>query len=148
MVPVIAGWAFVSFIYFKVVIDAAFYQGLSVVAALLMSIILGGLIFFLSGVYAIRLASNRVSSRLEGAPRRVFRPTVLPMVLASGVFALVSRMVVFGFSKRLNNAIEIFTGYRNRFNDDFVLFALLVAVPIIVHYCMVLFSQRSTQVSE
>lgn len=44
---ILAGWAFVAFLYFKITFDAVFYQDLSVLASLLMGGILGVFIYFI-----------------------------------------------------------------------------------------------------
>lgn len=128
--------SFVVFLYFKVTLDAAFDSNVSVQASLLMAIIWGLLVVLISRVYATVLVSYRTSavSRVIQFGRSV-RRTVVPFILVSAVFTIVSRLVVFGFSKGLSYDLSFYAGYSSgKFNEDVFLFSSIILLPFIIHY--------------
>lgn len=142
MIGLVLGWGFAAFLYFKIVMDAAFYSGVSVIASLLMATILALLVFFISGVYAIKLASFRFDKTAsDGSWGSILGRTILPFILSAIGYFVVSRLVVFGFSKDLSKHLRMF-GYRGQLEEDFVVFAIIVIAPVVIHYLMILFSAR------
>jgi hypothetical protein len=135
---IFATWAFVAFIYFKVAFDAVFeYIGISIVASLLMGAIFGGVVFFFSGQYFLKLNKyNAKPKQFQATFWDLISITIWQFLGSVIVYAVISRLVIFGFSKELNRQIDIFR--RNKLDDDFILFLCLIALPLLVHYIMTL----------
>ena len=139
MLVIVIGWAFGTFLYFKVAFDAAFYDGITIVAALICGILSSVCILFGSGVYAHKLL--RFNWTPGAVPARVtdlLSPTLLPFILICVVHSLLLRLVIFGFSKRLSRDISVFEGYgRNKqVSEEIVIFLLISVAPIVLHYAM------------
>lgn len=140
MIGIVVAWCFGSFLYFKVLFDFVFRSDISIFATFLMSVSLGILIFFSSGVYASKLLRFNLSpGTVPATLSDIIKPTFVPFILFSATYALLCRLIIFGFSKRLHRDIDIFR-YRNKIDEDFIYFLIIVAAPVIIHYVMVVFS--------
>ena len=131
-------WAFGSFLFFKIAFDWFFDSATSIVASLLIAILAGIAIFAASYIYAMRLLRFNWSPGAVAArySELVFK-TIIPFLGISLAYALVSRAVIFGFSKELNREIRIFSGYRRQeIDESILLFAGIIVMPIIIHYLM------------
>ncbi len=136
MIGIIGGWAFATFLYFKIVFDAAFSRDITIIAALLMGVAFGVLVFTFSGVYAMRLLEfNWSPGKITATVSQLISRTIIPLIGAVIVYGLVARLLIFGFSKKLNYSIDVFN-YRGNIDKDFVTFVLIIFLPIIVHYAM------------
>src|SRR5688572_1284413 len=112
MRAIVLAWFFVSFLYFKVVFDAVFYKDLAIIASLLRAISFAILIFFASGVYAVRLFRyNAGPGRVPATLRELVGKTIWPFLGLSIGYAILSRLIIFGFSKNLHGEIRAFSYY-------------------------------------
>ena len=137
MIAVVAIWSFVSFVFFKVCFDFAYYKDISIVAALLLGIGIGAVIFAASGVYAHGLLKyNWTPGRVTATVGQLLRPTIIPMLLFAMAYGTVARLVIFGFSKSLNKEIRVFTRYGDDLDKTFIVFAAIISAPILLHYVM------------
>lgn len=144
MRAILIGWVFCAFIYFKVAFEAAFSSGITILAAFLMSIIMGGVVFLGSGAYAAKLLRyNWTPGAVPVGYRTLISKTLLTFLGVYLAFGVLSRLIIFGFSNRLSDSIEVFR-YRFRIDEDFVSFSLIVAVPVILHWVMCLVSTHAT----
>lgn len=140
MIAIVTGWIFSAFIYFKVAFDASYYHDITIFASLIMAIVLGVTIFFVTASYAIRLlhynSGNKLNDRVTML--RLIKVTFFPF-LCSLLFQLfISRVVIFGFSKDLDKEMEIFN-YRGDVSQDFLIFCFVIFIPLFIHYLMCLF---------
>jgi hypothetical protein len=136
---IVLAWFFVSFLYFKIVFDAVFYQDISIIASFLMAITFAILIFFASGVYAMRLFRyNAVPGRVPATLRELIGKTIWPFLGLSIGYAILSRLIIFGFSKNLHREIRAFD-YRGNIQEELVQFILIVLAPVLIHYAMCIY---------
>ena len=63
-------------------------------------------------------------------------PTIGPFLGICIVHALLLRLVIFGFSKRLDRDISILGRYGDGISEEFIFFLLIVLTPIVLHYLM------------
>jgi hypothetical protein len=144
MVALLAGWTFGIFLYLKIALEAAYSDGVTVLAALLMAIIAAFTIFGLTAIYVTGLA--RLDATTFSYRRSVFQivsKTGIPFAVGSAVYILACLLIVFGFSEDLSRDIGRWTLYRyGRANDDFITFCLMVWGPVLAHYAMVIFGSR------
>jgi hypothetical protein len=137
-------WGIGAFIFFKAAFDAAFdsRESISIIAALL----LAGMIA--TSVHILNSGYNFVVTRhITNAPRDTLLSFWLPAskVLTICFFgvAIVGKIIIFAFSKRLNEAIydEIYwdnLGYV----DGWVIYLCIIALPLIAHYLLLIYSLR------
>lgn len=134
---ILAGWAFVAFLYFKITFDAVFYQDLSVLASLLMGGILGVFIYFISGQYALKLFKyNANPNKFQASLWELISKTKWQFIGSVFAYTIISRLIIFGFSKELSRNIRAFQ-YDVRLDeirDEFILFVCLTIVPLLIHY--------------
>ncbi len=136
---IILAWVFISFLYFKILFDAVFREDISIIASLLMAIIFGILVFFASGIYAMRLFKyNVVPGRNPATLWELVTKTMWPFVGLSIGYAVVTRLIIFGFSKNINREIRAFD-YRGNIEEEFVQFIMIVLVPVLIHYAMCIY---------
>jgi len=139
MIGVIIGWSFFGFLYFKVVFDATFRADLSIISSLLMSIVFGFLVFAASGVYASKLLEfNWTPGRVPARLSQIIGRTFWYFLGMMAVYAIVIRLIIFGFSKRMNNNIDLFD-YRGNIDEEFIVFLIIIFIPFFIHYAMCVF---------
>ncbi len=139
MLIIASGWAFATFIYFKVAFDYAI-RDLTIVGAILLGLVFGVWVFVVSGVYALRLLPyNWQPGREHATLGTLVSKTVLPLLIAYTTYLVLARLIIFGFSKRLSDRIEVF-GYRDSISDTFLEYMLIIAFPVSLHYAMTIFS--------
>ena len=139
MVLVVFGWSFAAFLYFKIAFDAFSYHDISITAAFLLGIIFGGYVFFASGVLAMRLLPfNWTPGARKASVGELVKLTLLNLLSLWLPFTTLAWLVIFGFSKKLSSDITVFN-YSGSINDDFVVFLIVVAFPIFLHYAMIIF---------
>jgi hypothetical protein len=89
MTAAIAGWVLAVLIYFKAAFDAAFYDGISIVAALLLAVLFGVEVFAASSVYAIRLLRyNWTPGAVPARLSTLLAKTALPAVGMAVLYSL------------------------------------------------------------
>ncbi len=144
MVALLAGWTFGIFLYLKIALEAAYSDGVTVLAALLMAIVAALAIFGLTAIYVMGLA--RLDAFSFSARRSVFRivsATGVAFAIGSCVYILACLLIVFGFSEDLSRDIGRWTLYRfGRANEDFITFCLIAWGPMMAHYAMIVFGSR------
>ncbi|MFN3317568.1 MAG: hypothetical protein ACK43M_02405 [Allorhizobium sp.] len=130
--------------FLKIVLEASYYDGVTVLAALLMAIIAALTIFALTAIYVTGLA--RLDATSFSYRRSVFQiiaATGLTFAGGSAIYILACLLIVFGFAEDLSRDIGRWSFYRyGRANEDFITFCLIVWGPVLAHYAMVLFGSR------
>lgn len=139
MLKIVSGWVFILFLYFKIAFDAGFYDDISIIASLLLAIVLGIFIYFVSGAYTFKLMKyhdhpGQIPTKLWRLANQTIWP-FLGMCLGS---LIVSRLLIFGFSKELNDEIDLFDR-RGNVEDEFIMFVFIILIPVLIHYAMSLF---------
>jgi hypothetical protein len=136
---IILAWAFASFLYFKITFDAVFSRDISIIASLLMAVIFGITVFIASGIYAAKLFRyNAIPGRVSAKLSELLLKTVWPFLGLCVGFTVLTRLIVFGFSKDLTRQIRMFD-YRGNVEEDFVQFVLIVIAPLLLHYAMCIY---------
>jgi len=136
---IVLAWFLASLLYFKIAFDAVFYKDISIIASLLMAIAFGVLIFFAAGIYATRLFKyNAVPGRVPATLGALIRQTIWPFLGLSIGYAILSRLIIFGFSKNLHRKIRAFD-YRDNIQEELVQFILIVLIPVLIHYAMCIY---------
>lgn len=139
MVKFVGAWAFFLFIYFKIFFDAAFRADISIVGSLLISIVFGFSIYLLSEVYEVRLLKfYDFSSQKPVKIRQLVKETLWPFLGMCVGSIVVSRLILFGFSKKLSHEIDLFDR-RGNVEDEFIMFVFIILIPVLIHYAMSLF---------
>jgi hypothetical protein len=137
MVGIVGAWSFFSFIFFKVIIDLGMDNDITVFAALLMSIVFGGMFFVSCSVYATRLLYINAEPGSQSANLgEIIKKTIWPFLLFCVGFIISGRLIVLGFSKRLDREISRW----DIGEEGFFWFCIFITIPIIAHYLMILFS--------
>lgn len=136
MIMMLAAWAFGSFIYFKVAFDALFYESISIIAALLLALTLSAILFWTSGIYAMRLLKYNWSPGMVPASlATLIGKTILPLLGMSIVFVVIARLIIFGFSKQLHKEIDLYD-FRGNISEAVIAFVVIVVAPLLLHYVM------------
>lgn len=139
MGPIVLGWVFAGFIYFKVAFQAGTNAGISMLASLLIAAILGLTVFLASGIYAAKLLPyNWEPGRVNASWGQLIARTLFWFLIVTIGFVLISRVIIFGFSEELSRAIKMYRW--RRLNDEFITFVIISVLPVLVHYIMCLFS--------
>jgi hypothetical protein len=139
MNKIILAWGFVTFLYFKIAFDAAFNDGIAIIASLLLAMITSGFVFFASGIYAAKLFRyNAVPGKVQATIGEIVSKTVWPFVGLSVAYIIAARLIIFGFSKRLNREIR-FLDYSDSIREEFIVFAIIMLIPVALHYAMCIY---------
>jgi hypothetical protein len=141
MVAVVAGWAFAAFLYFKIAFEAGFHSGISLVAALILGILFGVFVFAASGAYAFRLFRFNIEpGRYSASALTLVGLTFWRFLLATTLFGVVARLVVFGFAPSLSREIRWQSYYG--IADEGPLFVLIILAPALLHYASCILTTR------
>lgn len=136
MATLLVGWAFVVFLYLKITMEAAFFSGTTVLAALLMAVVAGLSTPAMTALYITR--TRRPVEIAHGSYLQFVRKTWVAFTCCSALYTLACRLVVFGFDQDLNHEIGRWRPFADGpARDDFLPFALLVSVPMIAHHAAV-----------
>lgn len=128
---IIVGWVFVTFLYFKVAFEFAYYTGITTIGSILLAIIFGLFVFFVSGIYSARLLSyNWSQDKVPADSYELIGKTFYHLLAAFISYAIIDYLVIFGFSERLSRSID----------SDALPYLIVIITPIVVHYAMCIFS--------
>lgn len=128
-------WSFVTFLYLKVAFEATFYNGISVLACLLISVILGFSIFVMSGVYTFfQIRLNKADMR-DGMMFNAVRHFLI-FAVGAVVYVIINRLIIFGFSSDLSSELRMFKPYNRSVSYHYILFIFISILPLFVHYIM------------
>lgn len=118
---IVLSWSVGAFIYFKIAFDALFRRDITIIASLLMGLGIGVVVFVASGIYAARLLPyNWSPGRKPATCTELVLKICCLFVGVMTTYLVAARLIIFGFSKRLNGEINFFHfGYRNKIDDDF-----------------------------
>ncbi len=138
--PILVIWPFGAFLFYKVAFDMAYFHDLTLVAAILLGVTAGVSILVSTNFHA--RAEGRYLARLRfGADTRFLGPAFGVFAVNALAFAVLSRLIVFGFSKRLDAEIgdfmDMFGRYGSSAREDYLLFLLICTAPLLVHFVMV-----------
>ena len=139
MIGILIGWTFASFLYFKVAFDSLFNESISIVAALLLAVMVG--VYVLIGSYLQANQLLRYNWSPGAVPAKLSElvaKTLISFLALSAVFVLISRAIIFGFSKNLSSDIKLLT-WRGGVDESVIMFLIIVLVPLFLHYAMSLF---------
>lgn len=136
MLNILAVWGFINFLYIKIFVDLLLDDEISIIATLLISVVFSVTLFHVTGKYALNLFYINGTSR----PSRVSLSEIIGKTFSEFfvsllAYFLVSRGIVFGFSKRLNQ--ELSSNYDG--TEQLIGFLLIIAIPFFLHYAMVLY---------
>lgn len=141
MFSVAIGWFFFGLLYFKIAFDAFFRHDITTVAAMLLAVLLSGFIFLGTKSYASRLFTYNTSNEPLGVPfDTLFFKVAAPFFGFLLSFLVLSRLVVFGFSKRLNGDLDRFFDYHGSLREEVFYFLFVIAAPLTIHLLMCLYS--------
>ena len=135
-------WAVGSFVYFKVSLDAAFRSDATVTAALLLGVLTAVTIYFNGFFYATKLGQHLARVRL-GKASGFFGPALSVWAVSAVANSLMAKLLIFGFSKRLNRELGndiLFDSYRA---EEGILFLALVLVPLVLQLFLVVISANT-----
>ena len=137
MKTIIAIWGFGLLIYFKVAFDIFYRADITIFAAFLCTIAATTTIFIASGLYSLRtLKWNWTPGAQKGTVGELLKRTLPLFLFSSIICALIIRLIIFGFSKRLDRDIDLMGGYgsRRRISEEFAIFMVVVIAPLLIHY--------------
>ncbi|MDA0787680.1 MAG: hypothetical protein O3B37_15475 [Proteobacteria bacterium] len=134
MILVLILWGFLSFVFFKIGLDASFGRDSTVIATMLLGVLVAASVFVTSFYYAARLGRHLALVRM-GQPTSLFFPMLATWGIAVAANIVVGKAIIFGFSKRLNRELggDLLFDFGYRF-DEGIIFAILVIIPITVHF--------------
>ncbi|MCM2286837.1 MAG: hypothetical protein NDI81_18795 [Desulfobacula sp.] len=134
-------WGVLSFIYYKVALDAIFnYYGISIIAALLLGCMVSLLIFFSGQFYASKMGKHLAKIRLGLEKESNFWAHSLGIwFMTSLLFSVVGKLIIFGFSKKLNRKLgdELFFG-GGRYFDETITFLIIILIPLAINYLLII----------
>jgi hypothetical protein len=136
MLAVFLGWAFASFIYFKISFDFAL-RDISIIASLLLYLLLAASVYIASGIYSARLLPFTTGMKSPNVSI-LLNLTILPFIGVFAAYTLLGRLIMFGFSKQLDRFIDL-TDFRGGMDEIFIVFLIIMFFPVFIHYVMCLF---------
>lgn len=130
-------WGFGVFLYFKIAIviaDLGYDADLTVLASLLISIVFCITLFFTTAIYFQKLSfSNPINKNtLVG----LIKITAGSYITFSIIFGILSRLIVIGFSKSLNESLH---------DDEELTLMTILLFPLFLHYFMVVMGTNLSQ---
>jgi hypothetical protein len=148
MIGILIAWGIGAFVYFKVAFDAAFRADISIVAAFLLAVFVAGIVFAASGLYAARLLHyNWSPGTVKASAGELIRKSFGLFLLIYISYAIISRIIIFGFSKRLSSEIDVFS-YKYEPSDEVLSYLFITILPVALHYAMCIFATyRNTRSS-
>ncbi|WP_299958891.1 hypothetical protein [uncultured Roseobacter sp.] len=143
MIGIVAGWWFGCFIGYRILTQLFFNNPLSLLACITCAVISAGIVFFVTGAYSMAGMKSAARIRL-GQSNEGWLGTVLgPFVIASTVNTVCCFGIAFGFTERFYSEMTR-TSYRYDFYEQgWFVFALILLVPLTLHFAMILFSLRA-----
>ena len=135
-------WFLGAFIFYKVSFDAAFYKDISIIAALILAVIFTIIIHYNSFFYAMKMGIHLARKNFS-QPSIYFFLSAPIFFISSAAICLVSKVIVYGFSKDLNKNLggEIFFDLASRsYKAETLVFIAISIAPIILHYFIILLS--------
>jgi hypothetical protein len=122
-------YAFISFIFFKVLSVFLFNYQMTITAAALIAIISAALVF-LAQLHAARSIDARLMTHplTGGRNISILRDTALPFIAATVGTIGAGSLIIIGFSERFAERIY---GYRS---DDWPWLALMLAIPPVLFW--------------
>jgi len=140
MNALLVGWIFGIFIYLKVATKAALPHDASILAALLMAVVAGFLVRFLTLVYEIGLMRMDDDQPTIG---QAMKTTLLPLMVALAVYPLACLLIAYGFSSSLSQSLGGLTPFSYASTSGrFMRFSMLVCAPLLIHYGLIMVSSR------
>lgn len=137
------GWIVGSMVFYKVALDAAFVRDVSIIAAAILGFMVTTSAHVSAWFYAIPFDRHRARVIL-GTPSN-FLVACLPIWVLTALSNIVlGKLIVFGFSKRLNTELgrDVFYDLGRSSIDESFLFAAIIGIPITVHLITILLSAR------
>lgn len=134
MMDIFLYWGFGAFLYFKIAISAAQFGAdseLTVLSSLLISIIFCVTLSFITDVYAQKLLFGADTKNKKDTIRLTFGN----YLIASIIFGIIARLIIFGFSRNLNDDI-----YGDR--EEMGLISILL-LPLLLHYLTVIVASNA-----
>jgi len=135
-------WGVASFVYFKVSLDASFRSDVTVIAAALLGVLTAVTVYFSGFFYATKLGKHIARVRL-GKASGFFGPALSVWVLGAVASSLMAKLLIFGFSKRLNRELGNDVLYDSYRVEEGLLFTALILVPLVLQLFLVVFSANA-----
>jgi len=127
------------FLWTKIMFEASFHDGITVLGALLIAILFGIYVFTFSGVMALLfLPINMSPGRIETDPWTLFGRSIGPFVIATVFFGIAARLVIVWFSESLSGSLNHWFDWRGWPTYEAAYFLLIVGLPCLIHYILVL----------
>ena len=131
-------WGILGFVFYKIVYDVSFHHNLTITASVLLALLSVGLVNLSSMVYANQFTIAKMNAAKNRNWFVIFARAAFMITIVSVVINIaVSRLIIFGFSKRLNGEIEFYKTY-DGLEDFYIMLAICAFVPV-MHYFSVLF---------
>jgi hypothetical protein len=92
-------WILGTFIYFKVAFDFAFFRDITIIAALLLSLITSINVYISARFYARNLGRSLAGSYFSSKNNK-FTGNILIFLSSLTTNAIIAKLIIFGFSKR------------------------------------------------
>jgi hypothetical protein len=131
-----------SFIFYKVALDASFYLDVTVIASLLMGVMTTTTVYASSSFYATQSGAYLARKRL-GEGSGFFGPAFSIWVVTALVDVVLAKLLVFGFSKRLNANLGGSLFFSVSRIEETLLFSAIVATPLVLHLVMVIYATNT-----
>ncbi|MCA3364950.1 MAG: hypothetical protein INF79_04960 [Roseomonas sp.] len=139
MSVILGGWGFAMFLWTKVLFEAFFYDGITVLGALLIAIVFAIFVFCFSGLSAQKFFPvNAFPGQVKVDLSLLIRKSIVSFFSCSLVFLVVSRLIILGFSEDLNRRLTVFA-WNGSLSEKFVYFLVILFVPCFLFYLFVLF---------
>ncbi len=135
-------WGVASFVYFKVSLDASFRSDVTVIAAALLGVLTAVTVYFSGFFYATKLGKHIARVRL-GKASGFFGRALSVWVLGAVASSLMAKLLIFGFSKRLNRELGNDVLYDSYRVEEGLLFTALILVPLVLQLFLVVFSANA-----
>ncbi|RZT91074.1 hypothetical protein EV681_4597 [Advenella incenata] len=142
-------WGFGAFIFYKVAYGVMAHSGITVLASLLMAVALSLSLFIMMRFNAIEILRYQADPIPASGSRSTLHSLYIRLVkifiVGSIAFALLSKLVVFGFSSDLNG----YLGWRRNvlFSsgrlEESISFILIAIAPMFIHFIIIIFGIRA-----
>lgn len=141
MVLILIGWGIATFVYFKVVIDWAFDADITVGAAIVLTLAESVFALIMTGLHAVQLLNYdwKIATTLA-AFRSALSRNYVALIAVSLFDIVISRLVISGFSKDLDEEIQNFCRSGCVIHGTILKFVIIVFIPLFLQFAFSLLS--------
>ena len=138
MSVILGGWGFAMFLWTKILFEAFFYDGITVLGALLIAIVFAAFVFCFSGLSAHKFFPvNGFPGQVKVDIFLLFRKSFISFLFCSLAFIVVARIIILGFSEDLHRRMSV-CAWKGCLYEQLAYFLVILFVPCFLFYLFIL----------